>query len=60
MSPLQSALAFMNMNSKKGSDHKIVDAVLVEAVSNISQKDATETLLYSISNTKLRYYKIED
>lgn len=60
LSPLQSALAFMNMNSKKGSDNRIVDAVLVEAVSNISQKDVTETLLNSMSKTKLRYYRIEN
>lgn len=60
LSPLQSALAFMNMNTKMGSDNSIVDAVLVEAVSNISQKVVTETLLNSISKTKLRYFKIED
>ncbi|OGU34812.1 MAG: cytidine deaminase [Ignavibacteria bacterium GWB2_35_6b] len=58
--PFQSALAFMNMNTKKGSNNKIVDAVLVEAVSNISQKDAAGTLLNSISKTKLRYYKIKN
>lgn len=59
LSPLQSALAFMNMNTKRRSDNIIVDAVLVEAVLNVSQKNSTEVLLSSIGKTKLRYYKIE-
>jgi len=58
LSPLQSALAFMNLNKKNWNNEKIIDAVLAEAVTDISQKETTETLLNSISKIKLRYYKI--
>lgn len=57
MSPLESALAFMNMKMSAQADMVITEAVLVEAQSKISQKAATEDVLSSVSPTvSLQYY----
>jgi cytidine deaminase len=57
MSPLESSLAFMNMNLPVQSVLTITEAVLVEASSIISQKDVTKAVLSSIAPTiSLEYY----
>ena len=57
MSPLESALTFMNMNRDITAAVTIVDAVMVEGPSIISQLDATRAVLSSVSDTPLRYYR---
>lgn len=49
MSPLESALAWMNMSLPPKANLEITQAVLVEAQSIVSQKDATEDVLSSIA-----------
>ena len=49
MSPLESALAFMNMSLPSQAPLQILQAALVEAQTNISQRAATEAVLSSIS-----------
>ncbi|ETX02359.1 MAG: hypothetical protein ETSY1_03800 [Candidatus Entotheonella factor] len=49
MSPLESALAYMNMHIGKQAPLNITAAALVEAQSDISQKSATEATLASIA-----------
>lgn len=56
MSPLESALTFANMNRPPQSNLEIKRAVLVESVSKISQKGATETVLSAYApSIKLEY-----
>ena len=58
MSPLESALAFMNMSLPVNSALTVTEAVLVEASSKISQKLATEAVLSSVSpSISLQYYQ---
>ncbi|NQZ32918.1 MAG: cytidine deaminase [Oceanospirillaceae bacterium] len=58
MSPLGSALAFMNMSLPAQAELAITDAVLVEGRSDISQKKVTEVVLSSISpDVSLQYYQ---
>ena len=49
MSPLQSALANLNMSRPPQAPYNITRAVLVEAEAPISQKAATETVLSSVA-----------
>ncbi len=56
MSPMESALTFMNMNRYSQSLFDICDAVLVEVETGISQRPVTEAFLSSIApKVKLRY-----
>jgi cytidine deaminase len=56
LSPLASALAFMNMSQVPGSPFHIVEAVLVEAAAKMSQKDATGALLSAVApGVELQY-----
>ncbi len=58
ISPLESALALMNMSLPAQATLSITEAVLVEAQSSISQKSATEALLRSIAPAVcLQYYQ---
>ena len=58
MSPLESALAIMNMTEKEGVNYNITRAVLVESNAIISQKDATEDVLKSVAKgVTLEYYQ---
>jgi cytidine deaminase len=57
MSPLESALTFMNMNREITAAITIEDAVLVEGPSIISQLDATRAVLSSVAGIPLRYYQ---
>jgi cytidine deaminase len=58
MSPLASALAFMNMRLPVQAKLEITEVVLVEASSDISQKQVTEAVLSSFSpSTSLQYYQ---
>ena len=47
MSPMQTALTFMNMHRPLGSEKQIVRAALAEHVTDVSQKDICETILAS-------------
>lgn len=60
LSPLQSALAFINMNLLIGAENEIEEVVLVESSSIISQKRFTETLLSSLGDIKFRYFCIKN
>ncbi len=51
MSPLESALAYLNMNSVVQKSMDISRAILVEAPSKISQRSATEAVLSSVAPT---------
>jgi len=51
MSPLESALAYMNMNSAAQTPINISRAILVESTSDISQRSATEAVLSSVAET---------
>jgi cytidine deaminase len=56
MSPMESALTYMNMNKSPQSPFDICDAVLVEVETTISQRPVTEAFLSSIApKVKLRY-----
>lgn len=56
MSPLESALAFMNMNSPLQAPYIIARTILVEAQADISQRGATETVLAAVAPAvKLEY-----
>ncbi len=56
MSPMESALTYMNMNRYPQSLFDICDAVLVEVETTISQKPVTEAFLSSIApQVDLRY-----
>ncbi|MDJ0616468.1 MAG: cytidine deaminase [Calothrix sp. MO_192.B10] len=56
MSPMESALTYMNMNKSPQSLFDICDAVLVEVETTISQRPVTEAVLSSISpRVVLRY-----
>lgn len=58
MSPLESALALMNMTETKPEPYNITRAVLVEADAIISQKDATEDVLKSVAKgVTLEYFR---
>lgn len=57
ISPLQSALTFMNMNRDILGDVEIEDVVLVEKPSIISQLDVTKAVLSSVAPIPLRYYR---
>jgi cytidine deaminase len=57
MSPLESALTFMNMNITINTTTEIVDVVLVERTSVISQVDAASAVLSSMTDVPLRYYE---
>lgn len=57
MSPLESALTFMNMNGNINVPIDILDAVLVEKQSVISQADASRVVLSAVTDIPLRYYK---
>ena len=57
MSPMESALAFMNMSLQAQTPLTIIEAVLVETNVKISQKSASEDVLYSMApNLKLNYF----
>ncbi|MEO0342580.1 MAG: cytidine deaminase [Pseudomonadota bacterium] len=60
MSPLESALAWMNMNRPAGARYYIEDAVLVENASSvISQKEATKAVLSSVApSVRLRHFPV--
>jgi len=49
MSPMESALAYMNMNLPSQSPLSITEAVLVEPQSKVSQKSASEDVLASVA-----------
>ena len=49
MSPMESALAYMNMNLPAQANLKITAASLVEVSNSISQKDVTEAVLSSVA-----------
>ena len=49
MSPLESALAYMNMNSPAQSPYNIVEAALVEATAPANQLAATQAVLASVA-----------
>jgi len=58
LSPLQSALAFMNMRLPAQAALTITEAALVEVQSKISQKKVTEAVLSSVSpSVSLQYYQ---
>ncbi len=57
MSPMESALAFMNMNLFPQTALDISEAVLVEAKTNISQEEVTRAVLSSVAPTiTLNYF----
>ncbi len=59
MSPLESALAFMNMSLPPQEELAITEAVLVEAKTDISQKDVTNAVLSSVApNVRLEYFAV--
>ena len=58
MSPLESALAYMNMNSNVQTPYNISRTILVEPSSKISQRSATEAVLSSVApSVTLEYIK---
>ena len=59
VSPLESAVAFMVMNSPAGASREITRAVLVESPSKASQRGATEAVLGSVApGVRLEYREI--
>ena len=58
ISPLQSAIAFMNMNHPLHQPKILVQAVLVEVPTQASQHDATETLISTFApDIDLQYHQ---
>ncbi len=58
ISPLQSAIAFMNMNHPLHCPRTLVQAVLVEVPTRASQHDATEVLISKFAtDVKLQYHR---
>ena len=58
LSPLQSAIAFMNMNHPLHRPRTLVQAVLVEVQSRASQHDATEVLISKFAtDVTLQYHR---
>lgn len=61
LSPLESALALMNMSLPPQTDLTITEAVLVEAKTHISQKDATQVVLSSMApSVTLQYFALDE
>ena len=57
ISPLESAIAYMVMNSPAGAEKNIVRAVLVECPSRAGQRGATEAVLSAVApGVKLEYH----
>ena len=57
MSPLESALAYMNMNLAAQTQLAITEAVLIEALSECSQKNASMDVLSSVApSVSLQYF----
>lgn len=57
---IQSALAFMNMNCPPQVPLEIIEAVLVETQSYISQKDATKMILSSVAPSIILEYFVSE
>jgi cytidine deaminase len=59
ISPLESAVTFMNMSQTQGASMAITRAVLVESPTKASQRDATSVVLSSFApSVQLEYYSV--
>ena len=58
MSPLESAITFMNMSRPRGTEHDLARAVLVELPSRTGQRNVATMVLASFaSDVTLEYYE---
>ncbi len=58
MSPLESAITFMNMSRPRGTEHDLARAVLVELPSRPGQRNVATMVLASFaSDVTLEYYE---